>query len=241
MLSFSPVNPRHWQVCLWAIALFFVFNTSLALGSEILFVVGGNEIKVSDQTIIKHLKTKGFNVDVKRDEQVKGEDAIGKALIYLSESARSKQVKTKFLHVAVPVICSEPWIFPGLGMTGQTKKIDFGRKGRQDEVTIVNSDHPLTADLSESVRVSTKGFFMGWGVPGENAIPVAALKKDPNKYTIFAYETGAEMPGSVAPARRVGLFLFRGTAHSFTPNAWSLFNAVVDWSVEESTHLRAKL
>ncbi len=133
----------------------------------------------------------------------------------------------------MPVICSEPWLFYDLGMTGQTKKVDFGRKSRQNEMTIVSSDHPLAASLSDNVRVSTNTFYMGWGVPGKNAIPVAALKKDPGKYTIFAYEIGAEMPDIVAPARRVGLFLFRGTAKTFTPEAWSLFNAVVDWSIED--------
>lgn len=129
------------------------------------------------------------------------------------------------------MICSEPWLFHDMGMTGQTKKVDFGRESRQKEMAIVNPDHPLAASLNDNVEISTKSFYMGWGVPGKAAIPVAALKQDPDKYTIFAYEAGAEMPGTEAPARRVGLFLFRGTAKTLTPQAWSLFNAVVDWSV----------
>jgi hypothetical protein len=88
--------------------------------------------------------------------------------------------------------------------------------------------------LSDNVKVSSKSFYMGWGVPGDDAIPVAALKKDPGKYTIFAYETGAQMPGTVAPARRVGLFLFRGAAKNFTPDAWALFDAAIDWSIKGS-------
>ena len=233
MLNFEYKNSGLWKVYLLAITMVFIFTVSSALGAEVLFVVGGKDIKAGDQTIKKHLEDRGFDIVVKKDKLVKTEDADGKALVLLSESARSKEIKTKFRDVAVPVICSEPWLFHDLGMTGQTKKLDFGRKSRQKEMNIVNPDHPLAASLSDKIQVSTKTFYMGWGVPGKNAIPVAALKRDPGKYTIFAYEAGAEMPGNVAPAKRVGLFLFRGTAQSFTPDAWSLFNAVVDWSVDE--------
>jgi hypothetical protein len=165
---------------------------------------------------------------------VKSEDAFGRDLVILSESARSKEIGTKFRDVAVPVICSEPWIFTSLGMTGQTKRVDFGRKGHQTKIRILNPDHPLCASCSEEVQVSRNCFYMGWGVPGENAIAIAALPKDPDKCTIFAYDTGAEMPGLVAPARRVGLFLFRNTANSFTADGWALFDSAVDWSISNT-------
>jgi len=64
-------------------------------------------------------------------------------------------------------------------------------------------------------------------------IAVAGLSKDPEKCTIFAYDAGVEMPGLVAPDRRVGLFLFRDTANSFTAQGWSLFDAAVDWSISK--------
>ena len=232
MLKIGLTHSGHWKVCLLTIAALFVFTASSAFGTDVLFVVGGKDVKPSDQAIKKHLEHRGFKVVVKHDNYVKTDDAHGKALVFLSESARSKEINTKFRDVAVPVICSEPWLYHDLGMTGSAKKVDFGRKGRQKEIAIVNPDHPLAASLSDQVQVSTKTFYMGWGVPGEKAIPVAALGQDPEKYTIFAYEAGAEMPGKVAPARRVGLFLFRRTATSLTPEAWSLFNAAVDWSLE---------
>ena len=242
MLISKLKNSGLQRVCLIAIMMLFAFSASSAFGDEVLFVVGGKDMKAGDQIIKKHLENRGFDVVVKNDKMVKTEDAHGKSLVILSESARSKEVNTKFRDVDVPVICSEPYLFHDLGMTGQTKKSDFGRKSRQKEMAIVNPNHPLAASLTDNVQVSTKSFFMGWGVPGKNAIPVAALKKDPNRCTIFAYEAGTEMPGNVAPARRVGLFLFRGTAKSFTPDAWTLFNAVVDWSMEEpDSVLKAEL
>jgi len=173
-------------------------------------------------------------VIVREDTIVKSEDASDMNLVILSESARSKKVGTKFRDAAVPLICSEPWIFSNLGMTGQTKKVDFGRKSRQKSFVIINSDHPLCASCSEEVRVCSKSFFMGWGVPGENAIAVAGLSQDPDKCTIFAYDAGVEMPGLVAPAKRVGLFLFRDTANSLTSEGWSLFDAAVYWSISNA-------
>ena len=119
-------------------------------------------------------------------------------------------------------------------MTGQTKKVDYGRKSHQKKILIINPDHPLCASCSKEVQVCSKSFFMGWGVPGENAIAVAGLSRDPNKCTIFAYDAGVEMPGLVAPAKRVGLFLFRNTANSFTPEGWSFFDSAVDWSISST-------
>jgi hypothetical protein len=48
---------------------------------------------------------------------------------------------------------------------------------------------------------------------------------------IFGYETGATMPGAVAPARRVGFFLEDLTAGSLTPAGWALFDAAVRWAL----------
>lgn len=231
---------HHWKAFAWLAMMFFAINVSSAFGADILFVVGqkvfaGQKfLRSGDLTIKNHLENRGLNVIVKADTMVKSEDANGMDLVILSESARSKEVGTKFRHVAVPVICSEPWIFTHLGMTGQAKKVDYGRKSRQTDLLIVNPDHPLCASCSKEVRVCTKSFFMGWGVPNENAIVIAGLARDPEKCTIFAYDAGVEMPGLVAPEKRVGIFLFRNTANSLTTEGWALFDAAVDWTLPGS-------
>ena len=231
---------NHWKVFLWVAMVFFVINASSAFGADILFVVGQKEVtgqkylRSGDRTIKNHLENRGLNVIVIEDTVVKTEDANGMNLVILSESARSKHIGTKFRHVAVPVICSEPWIFCHLGMTGEAKKVDYGRKSRQKKLLIVNPDHPLCASCAKEVQVCTKCFFMGWGVPGENAIVIAGLAQDPEKCTIFAYDAGVEMPGLVAPDKRVGIFLFRNTANALTREGWALFDAAVDWSMTNS-------
>ena len=221
----------HWKVIIYLIVLFSVFSAAYACGAEVLFVVGKKDLRPGDLSIKSHLEDRGFNVVIREDTIVKSEDARGRDLVILSESARSRKVGTKFRDVAVPVICSEPWIFSHLGMTGSTKKVDFGRKSRQKEFIIINPEHPLCASCTGKVQVCRKKFFMGWGIPGENAIAVAGLLQDPDKCAIFAYEAGVEMPGLIAPAKRVGLFLFRNTANFFTPEGWCLFDCAVDWSI----------
>jgi hypothetical protein len=225
---------NNWKTGIGTILVLFVYSASFAFGAEVLFVVGENDLRAGDLSIKNHLGNRGFNVITREDTIVKSEDASGKDLVILSESARSREVGTKFRDASVPVICSEPWLFSNLGMTGQTKKVDFGRKSRQKKILIINPDHPLCASCSKEVQVCSKSFFMGWGVPGENAIAVAGLSSDPHKCIIFAYDAGAEMPGLIAPARRVGLFLFRNTANSFTSEGWALFDSAVDWSISST-------
>jgi len=82
---------------------------------------------------------------------------------------------------------------------------------------------------------------MGWGVPGETAIAIAGLSRDPHKCTIFAYDAGVEMPGLVAPAKRVGLFLFRNTAHDFTPEGWSFSGLIVPYDAPSSAYENGSL
>jgi len=240
---------NHWKTCMAAILVLLVFNVSFAFGTEVLLVVGKKDVAVGkkalragDVSIKNHLANRGLKVVIREDAIVKSEDAFGMDLILLSESARSREVGIKFRDVTVPVICSEPWIFSSLGMTGQTKKVDYGRKSHQKEIIIINPDHPLCGSCSKAVQVCSRSFFMGWGVPGENAIAVAGLSKDPHKCTIFAYDAGVQMPGLIAPAKRVGFFLFRNTANAFTSEGWSLFDAAVDWSISNSeTVLKSEL
>ena len=184
------------QKYLIALMIFLLLSVPQAFGADVLFVVGNSNLKKGDLAIKNHLEDRGMTVHIWEDKTVKSEDAFGRDLVILSESARSKNIGTKFRDVPVPVICSEPWIFDDLGMTGGTKRVDYGRKSRQKDLVVVNAGHPLAGSFSGVVRTNNNTFFMGWGVPGQHAIPIATLKNDPTKYAIFAYETGICTPVS---------------------------------------------
>ena len=141
------------------------------------------------------------------------------------------EVNSKFRDVAVPVICSEPWLYDDFGMTGETKFQDFGRKGKQKKISVFADGHPMSAALSGKVQVISKFSSIGWGVPGDEAIRVACINDEPGKCVIFGYKTGSGMPGLTAPGRRAGFFMFKDSGKSLTAEGWWLFNAVVDWSM----------
>jgi hypothetical protein len=59
---------------------------------------------------------------------------------------------------------------------------------------------------------------------------VATLEGSHSPATIFAFEQGDALVNTMAPARRVGLFLFDSNAEILTPQGWSLFDAAVRWA-----------
>ena len=208
-----------------------LLTSSFSFAADILYVVGKSAIKDSDKAVIKHLEGRGFSVHVKKDIDVQGADADNKNLVIISESVLAKEINSKFRDVAAPVICSEPWLYDDFGMTGETKFQDFGRKAKQKDISVSADGHPMAAALSGNVQVSSKTSYLGWGIPGEEAIRVACLNDDAEKCVIFGYDTGSKMPGLTAPGKRAGFFMFKNSASSLTAEGWWLFNAVVDWSM----------
>jgi hypothetical protein len=215
-----------------------------------LLVTGSHWLRSGDRAIKKRLEKNGFKVTIKSDRSSKPSDAYGKDLIFLSESAYSKRVNTKFRYSEVPVICTEPYLFDDMGMTGPNARSDYGHVRRQKFIDIVDPAHPLAANLINPdvdrdglVKVSYRSFLMGWGDPYESADVVATVKDNPGLSTIFAYETGAPMSGLnddpevsfAAPAPRVGLFLFRNTGRFLTADGWALFDAAVLWAMKPPT------
>ena len=222
-------------ICLLCTLGIIIFSTSFSFGAEILYVAGESDPKAADKAIIKHLQSRGFTVHVKEDEAAQPSDAEGMDLVFISESVLAMKVNLKFRNVVTPVICSEPWLYDDFGMTGTKKFHDFGRKAKQKTICITDGEHPLAAALSGTVQVSSKTNYFGWGVPGKNAIRIACLSCNPDKYVIFGYNAGTEMPGLVAPGKRIGFFMFKNSGGCLTADGWCLFDAVVDWTLEEES------
>jgi hypothetical protein len=138
-------------------------------------------------------------------------------------------LKTKFRTVAVPVVIWEPDSFLDMGMT--SKGNTSGKDNGQTQVGIINPGHPLAANMSGSVTVMTASSTFSWGKPNANAATIATQPNDATRSVIFAYESGSTMPGLVAPARRVALFLSDTTPAAVNDNGWALFDAAIRWAV----------
>jgi uncharacterized delta-60 repeat protein len=194
-----------------------------------LFVVGNTTLTTSDAAIRTEMAVLGYDVVVKSGPGVQTSDAAGKALVVISSTITSADVNTKFKSVAVPVLCFENRLFHQMGMVGAES--DEGTSPAQTSLNIVFPDHPLAAGLIGTVAVSNS-LTMTWGTPNANAVTIARLAGSTTKAGIFAYDRGSEMPGLVAPARRIGGYFEDHTAGGTLPNGWTLFDAAVRWAVE---------
>jgi thermitase len=204
-----------------------------------LFVVGSSTLNAGDSTILTRLNWLGYAVTVKTGTAAKTADATGKTIVVVSSTVNPTDVNTKFRTVSVPVLTWEEGLYGSMGMTaGSVSGTDYGNLDAtptQTSVNIIGGLHPLTAGLTSAWtwQVFSAAGSMTWAKPSSNAIKIATLVSDPNKAVIFSYEKGVQMPGLIAPARRVG-FMFRDASSTNANQYWSssfLFDAAVTWAV----------
>jgi hypothetical protein len=241
---------RAWELAAAALIL-AVLGILLARGggdaarpaagpAQVLLVVGRLPLEAGDARVRERLETLGWRITTKTAADVQSSDARGRALVAISSTALARDVleapaelTAKFRDTAVPVVTWEPRLFYDLGMiAGSVYHKDWGAAKDQTRLAVTNAKHPLAAGFSGPVTVTSGPDHLSWGRARADAIKIATIEGDSERAAIFAYERGARMPGLVAPARRVGLFLFDATALQLTPQGWALFDAAVRWSVQ---------
>jgi hypothetical protein len=240
---------RAWEMAAAAIILAAVGFALLKRGDsevasrqapQVLLVVGRTPLGAGDARVKERLESLGYGVVAKPALQVVSSDASGKAMIAISSTSLAMDVTdvpgeltAKFRESAVPVLVWEPRLFYELGMIGgEDHQKDWGALKDQSRLTMTDPAHPLAAGLSGTVPVLTNPDRISWGLVRGEAIKVATLDGHPDRAAVFAYDRAASMPGLVAPARRVGLFLFDATPLHLTRQGWSLFDAAVRWCAE---------
>jgi Subtilase family len=204
-----------------------------------LLVVGSSTLNAGDSTILTRLNWLGYAVTVKTGAATTAADATGKTVVVVSSTVNPSDVNTKFRTSTVPVLTWEEGIYGSMGMTtGSVSGTDYGNLDAtptQTSVNIIGGLHPLTAGLTsaQTWQVFSTAGSLTWAKPGINAIKIATLVSDPSKAVIYAYDKGVQMPGLIAPARRVG-FMFRDTSSANASQYWTssfLFDTAVTWAV----------
>ena len=214
-----------------ATAIFTVSDPSAP--QTALFVASSVPPSAGDAAIIARLETLGFTVVPADDDTVVTADATGVDLIVVSSTVSSGKVNTKFTTTAVPLVTWEAWIFDDLDMTGIGANINFGATSG-DLAMDVTGSHPLAAGLSGSVTLNTAPRRLRWGVPAPGAIIAATLPGSATQATIFGFEAGQPLLSSLAPARRVGLWLDDNNVSVWTPQSEALFDAAILWASQPS-------
>lgn len=162
--------------------------------------------------------------------------------VLISSSINSSDLDDGWKTIDLPVVTWEAFSYADLGLIAGTPTIlGSPSEAAGPYVQILQSQHPLSADLSGRVRLSSRGYTFA-AEPGPGAIRLGTVHGSPSGASLgtsfFAYETGAAMPGGTAPARRVALPLGLNLAAALTADGKSLLEAAIRWAVGGTpTHL----
>ncbi len=198
---------------------------------QALLVAGSTSLNSADSAIKSRLEGLGYAITVKDAKKTSSSDANGKNLVLISSTISSSSVGTTFRDVSVPVLVWEQYLFDDMEMTSSSGN---GTDAGETKVSIVDSNHPLAAGLSNlfgSLTVFSSSDDMTYGEPSSSASKIATIYDNSSRATIFGYDTGAQMVGMVAPSRRVGFYLNNDGASKLTLAGWQLFEAAITWAV----------
>ncbi|WP_260929330.1 hypothetical protein [Novosphingobium sp. 9] len=188
-----------------------------------------------DARIAAHLGTLGYDVRlVNQDADPASIRNID--LIVLSSTVSAKDVNPGWRTVAIPLLTWENDFLDDLAMTGKRHDTDFGEVDKERYLWIVNAPHPMAGGLPAGIaNVFVKQAGMSWGKPGLGATTIATIYGQPEKAAIFGYEKGATMDyETLAPARRVMMFLGNDSFTNLSPAGMTLFDSAVAWAIGSS-------
>lgn len=193
----------------------------------------------TDEAVRGRLVALGFTVRMV-DQGTAPAEGREAALIVISSTVSAKDVDPGWRRLTVPLLTWENDLLDDLAMTGKRHDVDFGEAPKERYLWIVNAPQPMAAGLPAGiVNVYAKQAPMSWGRPGLGAITIATLYGQPEKAAIFGYEAGATMDyETLAPARRVMLFLGNDGFTNLSAAGLKLFDAAVSWVVEQQARNR---
>ena len=225
----GALTPRRFTDAGWTL---FRAAIRWAAAPRALLVVGALPLSAGDLALQSRLETLGFAVLARAGRDVATLDARGRAVVVISESTVPADLGSRLTAVTTPVISLAPRLFGTLGFTGSTLGTDFGELTGATQIQLRAAGHPLGGGLPDGpTSISTAATKIGWAKPRGQFVNAATVLNDATRSTIFGYERGATMNGTLgAPGRRVGFFAGRDTPTIFTTPAWTLFDAAVRWA-----------
>jgi len=198
-----------------------------ATADDAVFIVGSTSLGSGDAAVNTALQGLGYAVTLVDDGACSAGDAAGMDVVVISATVKANDVTDTFRDVSVPVVVWEKDIYDDMDLTTAQ-----GADGRETQVDIVDSGHPMAAGLSGTVTVYSGNEYIYWGAPTANADVVATVAGDSSRAALWGYDTGAIMAnGFAAPARRVGVFMDADSADTWTADGQDLFEAAVTWAV----------
>lgn len=188
----------------------------------------------ADVSIQKYLQTQGYQVEL-LDQSVSPSNLNHPDLVILSSTVASKNLKSGWRQLPIPLMTWENDYLDDLAMTGKRIDTDFGEVEKERYLWLVNAPHSQSAHLPAGTRNVYKAQApMSWGKPGLGATIIATIYGQPEKVAIWGYEKGATMDyESLAPAKRLMFFLNNETFPNLSEDGLKLFDASVQWLLKK--------
>ncbi|RPE30211.1 hypothetical protein EC846_1914 [Acinetobacter sp. BIGb0102] len=217
------------------IAALFTLTSSVYAQTKIALISQLNGASASvDVSIQKYLQAQGYQVEV-FDQTVTPNSLNHPDLVILSSTVASKNLKSGWRQLPIPLMTWENDYLDDLAMTGKRLDTDFGEVEKERYLWLVNAPHPLSAHLPAGTHNVYKAQApMSWGKPGLGATIIATIYGQPEKVAIWGYEKGATMDyESLAPAKRLMFFLNNETFPNLSEDGLKLFDASVQWLLKK--------
>lgn len=220
---------KRWLVLL---ALAMTSPVAAKTSTVVLVMQQGGPSAATDLKVRDHLAARGFAVRLV-DQGANPASARDTDLFVISSSVSGKDVKPGWRALAVPLVTWENDLLDDLAMTGKRHDVDFGEAEKERFVWIVNAPQTMAAGLPAGIaNVYVRQAPMSWGKPGLGATTIATIYGQPEKAAVFGYEAGATMDyETLAPARRVMLFLSNDGFTNLSPAGLRLFDAAINWAI----------
>lgn len=202
-----------------------------AQAGDILYVHGNSGLTATDLILVDIMAELGHTTTKVASSASAASQAAGKSLVYISNSASSSEIGTKFKTVEVPVLSTKHsnWPTMGLILAGE------GYTYATPTMLIADSAHPMAAGFKWTVPVYNSSLSSFFGKVGGGAQVVTLMPGSTNKAGLFGYENGATLSdGSTAAARRVGLFLYEIASGDLTTAGREIIKAAIGWSMSNS-------
>ncbi|HPF39364.1 MAG TPA: PQQ-dependent sugar dehydrogenase [Phycisphaerae bacterium] len=188
----------------------------------------------SDQAIIDHLATQGYDVTFYNDSPASrptaAQLAASQNLVIVSSTASSGNIAGEFRDQPVPLIYWES----ALNATDR-EPLSSGRTvltGTQ--IDVLNNTHPVTTGISlgaVDVYTATSAMSLGQGTTGPDVQVLATRGGAATDYAIMVADEGNELlDGHIAPAKRVFLFLEDTTWLNATAETIQIFDNAILWT-----------
>lgn len=209
---------RHFLYTIFILLLL----TSIAMAEgEKLVLVGSGAPDPKDNLLIENLEKWGYVVEPHEHLAKHPVDLAGIDLVFISESTSSANILGAYKDSTVPVVNAESFTYDDMGFApNDTFNSDAG-----DSITIVNTDHPITAGFKGDITVSNPAaqLMTCSGLDGD--VDILAVRADNDDLVaISVYEKGAKTLQGTTKARHINIWPHSTAWQSVTEDGWELIH-----------------